>query len=68
MSFCMSKKLLGITAGNSVTCRTPVGAVNMWQANTPAVSPDSVAGLHSVDTLPKTSFDGGSRLSVKQTD
>lgn len=68
MSFCMSKKLLGITAGNSLTCRTPLGAVNMWQANTPTVSADSVAGLHSVDTLPKTGFDGGSRLSVKQID
>lgn len=64
----MSKKLLGITAGNSVTGRTLLRAVNVWQANTPAVSPDSVAGLHRVDTLPKTSFDGGSCLSANQID
>lgn len=68
MCFCMSKKLLGTTANNSVTCRTLLGAVNLWQANAPAVSPDSVAGLHRVDILSKTSFDGSSCLSENQID
>lgn len=52
----MSKKILGIAALN--TC----------QANTPAVSPDSFAGLHKVDTQHKTRFADGSCLGANQID
>lgn len=68
MSFCMSKKLLGIIANNSVICRTLLRAVQLWQANAPAVNPDSIAGLHKVDILPKTTFDDSSHLSENQID